>query len=233
MRAVEALGTGSPAGRVFSDQPDEMDDLGRAINLAGDRLAIRIARLEEDRQQLRTILSGMVEGVVALDAEQRILYANARAAELLELPSELPMGRRFWEVVRQRPLLDVVRQAIDRPEPTREEIVWNGAARSLTVHAARLPGVPPRGAVLVVHDTTNCARLERLRRDFATNASHELKTPLSVIKICVETLLDGAMEESRAPRPLSRTYLSAKRPPAQLDSRPAEPGPHRIGQRAV
>ena len=87
-------------------------------------------------------------------------------------------------------------QRARQPEPCREELGWTGCgARSLTVHAARLPGPPPRGAVLVLHDTTDLRRLERLRQDFVANVSHELKTPLSVIKLCAETLLDGAVDD--------------------------------------
>jgi two-component system phosphate regulon sensor histidine kinase PhoR len=194
-RAAERIGEGNFGHRVYASRRDEVARLADSFNHMSERLGDQFAQLQEDRQQLRTILSGMVEGVIALDAGQRILYANERAAQLLELQSAGAVGRKLWEVVRLRSLQEVVRAALAGPAPARAELTLESPQRSLTVHAARLPGDPPRGAVLVLHDTSDLRRLERLRQEFVANVSHELKTPLAVIKACVETLMDGAAED--------------------------------------
>ena len=85
--AAERIAAGNAGERVFTEGTGVIGKLNRSFNRMSEQLTTRIAALEEDRQQLRAILSGMVEGVVALDAEQRILFANDRAVGLLEFPT--------------------------------------------------------------------------------------------------------------------------------------------------
>jgi len=194
---LQRVGLGEDRQKILSDEPGALGNLVKSFNRMAIRLAEKISQLEEERQQLRTILSGMVEGVVALDSTQRILFANETALKLLGLTNTTTEGKRLWELIRNRDLMDLVSDSLAQPDPKKKELAWSlGAAKNLTIHAARLPGVPVRGAVLVLHDTTELRRLERLRQDFVANVSHELKTPLAVIKVCAETLADGAMDDS-------------------------------------
>src|SRR5207237_174837 len=151
--AARRIADGAYGQKVYASGSDEIGALARTFNHMSGRLAQQFTQLEEDRQQLRAILSGMVEGVIALGADERILFVNERAARLLEFQPQAAVGRRLWEVVRVRALQDLVRRALADPAPQQEELRWGSPSlRSLTVHAARL--ALSGGAVLVLHDTT-------------------------------------------------------------------------------
>lgn len=193
--AARRITSGEYGHEIVSVTGGDIGHLIQTFNSMSSRLAEQFNRVEQEREQLRAILDGMIEGVVAIDNQQRLLFANDRGSQLLEFHPKTAIGLRFWEIVRQRPIVTLVDRALETSEPQREEFDWRGnPAKSLMIHVSPLRD-KPGGAIIVIHDTSELRRLERLRHEFVANVSHELKTPLAVIKAAVETLRDGAIDD--------------------------------------
>jgi two-component system phosphate regulon sensor histidine kinase PhoR len=191
-----------PARRVLLAPSPPFVQLVSRVNDAVSSLESRLARLESDGQFLRTVLSAMEEGVLAIDSRRRLAFANPRAQTLLDLTPDA-VRRRVLELIRSPQLQTAVEAAFSLPNGRyHAEISLPDPARRaqdepliLAVRATSLPGQPPTGAILVLQDVTETRRLERVRQDFVANASHELKTPLAAIKAHTETLLAGALHD--------------------------------------
>ena len=196
---VQSLGEGRPVRPIQARVGGAAGRLARQFNLVAPGLEDRLAQLEGDRQQLRAVLGGLAEGVVAVDARSRLVFANDAADRLFDLgPSAV--GRLVAELIRAPQVHEAIDATLLGPGPHRAEIAvpglegWPRAPeRSFSVQGTPLPGNPPPGAVIVFQDVTEIRRLERVRQDFVANASHELKTPLAAIKAYTETLIDGAL----------------------------------------
>ncbi|HZZ80203.1 MAG TPA: ATP-binding protein [Gemmataceae bacterium] len=194
-RGATAVAEGHYGQRVYVEGDDGIGRVASAFNAMSARLAEQVAQLEHDRQQLRAVLGSMVEGVIAIDGEFNVTFANDHAAVLFAFVGPQATGRKLWEIVRHRQVLDLAnRMLASQGEPESLMSIAHGD-RSITARAAPLPSSPASGAVFVFHDMTDLARLERVRQEFVANVSHELKTPLAVIMGCVETLQSGAIDD--------------------------------------
>jgi two-component system phosphate regulon sensor histidine kinase PhoR len=175
---------------------DALDKLGASLNQTAARMDQTIRTLTEERNLSSAIVGSMVEGVAVVNGAERLVFANQSFAEILELHQLPQPGRALVEIVRQTEMIEAVRKVL-AGEPRVESEIVTGTLRqhffAATVAAVRAGETI--GAVVVLHDITELRKLERVRRDFVANVSHEFRTPLTAIQGFAETLLAGAMND--------------------------------------
>ena len=198
LRAAAArLAGGDTTTAVPATEVAELADLATALSRLRTQLVERGLTIGRQGTQQEAVLGSMIEGVLAVDARQRLLGINRAAADLLDVDPDDCAGRPLIDVIRNPDLRRFALTAIDCRAPVEDDLVLHGP-RDRTI---RLRGTALRdasgegGAVIVLNDVTEMKRLEHVRRDFVANVSHELKTPIASIKGFVETLLDGAMDD--------------------------------------
>ena len=175
---------------------DELNQLRISLNQTAGHLDRTIRTLTEERNLSSAILGSMVEGVAVVNGAERLAFANQGFADILELDVPPKPGSSLVEVARQTELIEAVRKVL-AGEPRVESEITTGTLRqhhfAATVASVRAAGT--LGAVLVLHDITELRKLERVRRDFVANVSHEFRTPLTAIQGFAKTLLAGAMDD--------------------------------------
>lgn len=200
--AAERVARGEPGQRVHGGRWRETRELADTLDAMSRALADQIDRLDAERRHLRAVLGGMAEGVVAVGPGQRVLFANGAAGQVLDFDPAQATGRPLYKLTRQPGVLTLLDRARATGQPQREPVEFQKpSARHLVVYVAPLAGADGPGAVIVLDDTSEVRRLERVRQEFVANVSHELKTPLAVIRACVEALQDGAVEDPAARGP--------------------------------
>lgn len=188
---------------VRVSRPEEIASLCEAMNAMAARLDDRIRTVVKERNQQEAILSSMVEGVIAVDTEGRVVSHNEAAVRLTGIPLTTGPDAHLARIAPGSPLSQFVTQILTSPAPRESEFgSLSQGGRILQVHGSVLRDAAGSrlGAVVVLNDVTRLRRLEQVRRDFVANVSHELRTPITSIKGFVETLLDGAIgdpEEAR------------------------------------
>ena len=175
---------------------DALEALAASLNQTAARLDRTIRTLTEERNLSSAILGSMLEGVAVVNASERLLFANRGFAEILELDVPPQAGRALVEIVRQTELIEAVRKVLAGAPRVEAEIVTGTLRqRFFAATVASVLAGDTSGAVIVLHDITDLRKLERVRRDFIANVSHEFKTPLTAIQGFAETLLAGAVDD--------------------------------------
>ncbi len=177
---------------------DSLEALGTSLNQTAARLDRTIRTLTEERNLSAAILGSMVEGVAVVNPGERLAFANPGFASILGLDIPPVAGSSLLEVVRQTELIEAVRRVLTG-EPRVEAEIVTGTLRQhyFAATVASVRAGETSGAVIVLHDITDLRKLERIRRDFVANVSHEFRTPLTAIQGFAETLIGGAIDDSQ------------------------------------
>ena len=194
-RAARRMEDGVYAERIPALPDNEIGELGHALNSMSGRLMDVIKNLRKERDKLELVISGIGEGLIAVDTEWHIVHANEAFLELVELDSAEDFLREGDSDVLFDPLKGLLERCMTSGES--EEMEWVNASQR-AIHAAATALKDESGAILgtvcLLRDVSEAQRMEQLRRDYVANISHELRTPLTGIRGMVEPLIDGIMD---------------------------------------
>jgi two-component system phosphate regulon sensor histidine kinase PhoR len=202
-QGAERFAEGELAHRLEAPGAEELAGLAEALNRMAAQLESRLQAIVGQRNQLEAVLSSMLEGVIAVDRQERIISINPAAARWFDIDAEKARGRNILEVIRNLAIQRFVAKALASREPIQDDIqVFQNGEKVLNIKSAPLldVGPDPIGLLVVFTDVTQLRRLEDMRRDFVANVSHEIKTPLTAIKGFVETLHQGIVDNPEEAR---------------------------------
>ncbi|MBN1930920.1 MAG: PAS domain-containing protein [Desulfobacterales bacterium] len=184
--------------RLQIKDSEEIASLSEMLNQMAAKLDDRIQTTTRHRNELETVLLNMLEGIIAVDKNERIISINRAALHMFDIhPSQL-QNRLLQEIVRNFELEQLIKKTLSSERPIEGDIIlYQKSERILHAHTTMLRDTNDKliGALVVMNDVTQLRRLENMRRDFAANVSHEIKTPLTAIKGFVETLCHGAVTD--------------------------------------
>jgi len=200
---ADHFAAGDLTHRLTAPDSEELAGLAEALNQMAAQLDRRIKTIVSQRNELETVLASMLEGVIAIDNEERIINMNTAAAGFFDCqPTECP-GRDLQEVIRNSALQNFVRESISTKVSKEDDInLYHNGEKTLHLQSSPLLDANKEhiGTLVVFNDVTHLRRLENMRRDFVANVSHEIKTPLTAIKGFVETLHRGSVDDPEEAR---------------------------------
>lgn len=200
-----AVGTFSPHLIPPDHVPTEIATLSQALNSMADQLQGRISTILYQRNEVQTVLDSMLAAVLTIDSNDALVSLNSSASKLLGLEQERSVGKSVHELIRNIDLLQLIERAHKSGDAVESEVEItksSGDSLFLLTNCVHLydENKESFGLLLVLHDVSRLRLLEKMRRDFVANVSHELKTPITSIKGYVETVLDDELKDKENSR---------------------------------
>ncbi len=180
---------------------DEIATLAGSINDMASRLNDTIMSAQDKNVKLEAIMSSVVNGIIALDSAERVLFINNAAERLLNITERDMVGKHLLQVVRNNSLDNYLKTILqDKNFFDTEITITDPVEKVLKFYANPIKQTDKsdaEGIIITLQDITELRKLERMRTEFVANVSHELKTPLTSIKGFAETLKIGDIDDKQ------------------------------------
>jgi two-component system, OmpR family, phosphate regulon sensor histidine kinase PhoR len=194
-RFTERLRQGHPVGTIFLETSDETEKLADNINYLVEELQSQIRLANEEKSKLMTAFTSMTEGVLILNAEDKIEFVNQALSDILSQYGDIN-GRTLMEAFRDVELQKAFLKFKEKHDTVIEEVTLGSGFEPviLSVSISSVHNYPDEEkAMLVFHDVTRLKKLEKIRVDFVANVTHEIRTPLTAIIGYLETIKVGTI----------------------------------------
>lgn len=167
----------------------EVDDLARGVEELRQTVIRQREEYADHRAAMDEIVAALGEGLIAVNAEGRVVFANPRVAEIFG-GSGRPAGASFLEIVRRQSVVAALDKALGGEASTDRIVVGE---RQIEIRVFPVASSRVIAAVALFIDVTQIERLQRVRKDFLDDFSHEVRTPLAGLRSAAETLEDGEL----------------------------------------
>ena len=194
---VSLISEGNLDHRVTSISKDETSELSNAFNHMAETISGTVIALSSERNTLSALLDTMGDGVIVTDENGTITLLNKTAQAIFNLDNSKYLGLRLADVIRDFEIIRMASNCVERKESIQDEIEIPEIRRYLSVTTTPVGSGSEVGVLITVHDLTNIRQLENTRKEFVSNVSHELRSPLASLKAMVGTLENGAYEDRK------------------------------------
>lgn len=172
------------------DSNDEFNKLAYTLNSLSTKIQNHIDTLTKERNEKETILESLVEGVIAVDVGMQVTYSNLMAMKLINSHTHDYLGKPFTDFHQER-CNALLQECQQEKKPLTDTLQMYHEGKKMYLDAIAAPKKDNAGAILVLQDKTAHYKIFEMRRDFIANASHELKTPITIIRGFAEALHDN------------------------------------------